>query len=391
MSTNSDVKIKHRSCSCFKRCGGCQLDMPYPQQIEWKQSKAKRMLSPFGRVQSIIPMSDPYYYRNKVKTVYRVTSSGKLISGVFQSSTRSVTAAEDCFLEDKQASKIVAQLKKLLASFKITPYDERTGRGILRHSLIRVAAGTGEIMLVLVTKGAILPSKKNLVSALVKSCPEITTVVHNINPDRMPLTLGKRSITLYGSGRITDKLCGCQFTVSPQSFYQVNPTQTQKLYEIVLSAAEVTQGTKILDAYCGVGTIGIICAKNGGQVIGVESDREAVKDAISNAKLNKLDNIRFFNADATQFMCELAYNGEKLDTVILDPPRAGSTEEFVSAVASVSPERVVYVSCKIETLERDLRLFRKAGFKAEFIQPVDMFPHTTGIETVVLLKNTKEK
>ena len=214
--------------------------------------------------------------------------------------------------------------------------------------------------------------------------------MHNINPDRMPLTLGERNIPLYGSGKITDELCGCRFIISPASFYQVNPAQTRVLYDTVVAAAGITRGTRVLDAYCGVGTIGIICAKQGASVVGVESNKSAVKDAEINAKLNKLDNIRFICADAAQIMGELAFSGEKFDVVIMDPPRAGSTQEFISAVAAVSPEKVVYVSCKIESLERDMKLFRKLGYKAQLIQPVDMFAHTTGIETVVLLEKVKE-
>lgn len=389
--TTVDKSTGERKCKCFKRCGGCQLDMPYKQQLEWKQSKAERMLSRFCKVQGIIPMDKPYNYRNKVQTVYKRASSGKLISGVYQSSSRTLTAVDDCFLEDTAAGAIVSELKKLFVSFRIMPYDEKTGRGIVRHTLIRIARQTGQIMLVIVTKGAMLPSKHNFVKALLEKCPGITTIVHNISDETLPLTLGKRSIVLYGNGKIVDELCSCKFIISPESFYQVNPVQTETLYRTAVRAAGISEGMKVIDAYCGVGTIGLICAKQGASVLGVESNKSAVRDAIANAKLNKLDNIRFVNADATQMLCEMAYKGEKCDTLILDPPRAGSTPEFISAAASISPQTIVYVSCKIETLERDLKLFSKCGYKAVLIQPVDMFPHTTGIETVVLLnKKAKE-
>ena len=386
--TTVDKTTGERRCSCFKRCGGCQLDMPYKQQLEWKQSKAQRMLSKFCTVQPIGAMAQPYNYRNKVQTVYKRTSSGKLISGVFQSSSRSLTAVDDCLLEDKAASKIIAELKKLFVSFKLLPYDEKTGRGIVRHTLIRTARKTGQVMLVIVTNGPMFPSKHNFVRVLLEKCPNVTTIVQNICDDQMPLTLGKRSITLYGSGKIVDELCGCKFLISPESFYQVNPSQTEVRYETALSCAEIGEDTKVIDAYCGVGTIGMICASKGAQVLGIESNQAAVRDAIANAKLNKLSNIRFVNADATQMLCELAYKGEKCDVLIMDPPRAGSTPEFVSAAASIAPKSIVYVSCKIETLERDLKLFAKCGYKAKSIKPIDMFPHTTGIETVVLLTKT---
>lgn len=375
-----------RRCSCFKRCGGCQLDVPYSEQIRLKQDKVQRMFAGLCRVNDIISMNYPYNYRNKVQTVYRMTSSKKLISGVYQSTSRTVTAVDDCFLENKTASKIVSVLKKLFLSFKIMPYDEKTGRGLLRHTLIRVAENTGQVMLVMVMASPIFPSKKNFVKALLEKCPQITTIVRNINPDGIPLTLSERSEIMYGSGKIVDELCGCKFLISPASFYQVNTKQTRKLYEQVLEAVGITEGMKVIDAYCGVGTIGMICASHSASVLGVESNPAAVKDAKANAKLNKLDNIKFVNADATRLLCELAEKGEKYDAVILDPPRAGSTPEFIEACAALSPERVVYVSCKIETLHRDIKLFSKQGYRAVLIQPVDMFPHTTGIETVVLLK-----
>ena len=386
----TDKTTGEKKCTCFKRCGGCQLDMPYKQQLEWKQSKADRMLSGFCRVEPIIPMQYPYNYRNKVQTVYRISGSGQIISGVYQSSTRTLTAVDDCMIEDKTAAGIVSELKKLFVSFRIFPYNEKTGRGLLRHTLIRTAKSTGQIMVVLVMASPVFPSKKNFVNALVRSCPGITTVVRNINPDGMPLTLGGRSEVLYGRGTIVDELCGCKFIISPESFYQVNPMQTRKLYEAAVNSADVKEGTRVIDAYCGVGTIGMICARRGASVTAVESNPNAVRDAIANAKLNKLSNIRFHNADATQFLCELAQNGETADVVILDPPRAGSTPGFIEAVGKLSPESVVYVSCRIETLERDIKLFSKQGYRAVQVQPVDMFPHTTGIENTVLLKKRKK-
>lgn len=389
------VKINNltgeRICGCFKRCGGCQLDRTYSEQIQWKQEKSERMLSKFCDVQPVIFMDEPYNYRNKVQTVYKLNQSKQIISGVYQSSTHGLMAIDDCMLESKTAQSIVGTLKKLMKSFRITPYNEQTGKGLLRHTLIRTADTTGQVMFVLVTASPIFPSKNNFVKAMREEHPEITTIVQNVCTANTSLLLGARSISLYGKGYIEDILCGCRFRISPESFYQVNSVQTEKLYNEVLKAADIKKGTKVIDAYCGTGTIGIICAENGADTVGVELNNHAFKDAVINAKLNKLNNIRFFNADATKFLCELAERGEHADVVILDPPRAGSTPEFISAVGKLSPKRVVYVSCKIETLERDLKLFKKQGFNAEFIQPVDMFPHTTGIETVVLLKRKQLK
>ncbi|WP_295157398.1 23S rRNA (uracil(1939)-C(5))-methyltransferase RlmD [uncultured Ruminococcus sp.] len=386
----TDPKTGEKRCRCFKRCGGCQLDESYAEQLSRKQQKAERMLGRYAKVGSIIPMDSPYNYRCKVQTMYGLDGSKRIISGVYQSNSRKLVAVDDCMLEAPAAAPIVQTLKKLMKDMRIAPYDIQSGRGVLRHTLMRTSFTTGQIMLVLVTASPVLPAKNNLVKALLKAHPDITTIVHNICPEGMPLTLGERSITLYGDGYIEDILCGCRFRISPDSFYQVNPVQTEKLYTCAVKAAEIGKGTKVIDAYCGTGTIGIICAKNGAQVTGVELNRSACRDAAANAKLNKLDGIRFYNDDAGKFMQETAKRGESCDVLIMDPPRAGATREFIDCACTLAPKKIVYVSCKIETLERDLKLFTRGGYRAEYIQPVDMFPHTTGIETVVCLRRIEK-
>ena len=385
-----DPKTGQRSCKCFKRCGGCQLSEPYKDQLERKQQKARRMLSKFAEVNDIIPMDVPYNYRCKVQNIYGLDSSKRIISGIFQSSGQKIVAVDDCMLEDVHAAPIVRTLKKLMKDMRISPYDLRTGKGTLRHTVIRTSPSTGQIMLVLVTSGAMLPSSKNLVKALRTAHPEITTIVQNICPDGMPLTLGKRSINLFGDGYIEDELCGCRFRISPASFYQVNPVQTKKLYNCAIEAAGISRGDTVIDAYCGTGTIGMICAKNGASVTGVELNKSACRDAAENAKLNGLEDIRFFNDDAGRFMQAMASRGESCDILMMDPPRAGATREFLGCAVKLAPKKIVYVSCKIETLERDLKTLTRSGYKVTYIQPVDMFPHTIGIETVVLLKKLSE-
>lgn len=385
-----DNTTGERRCRCFKRCGGCQLDETYAEQLERKQQKAERMLSKFAPVNKIIPMDSSYNYRCKVQTVYGTDRNKRIISGIYQSSSRTLVAVDDCMLEDERAAPIVATVKKLMKDMRIAPYDIRTERGILRHTLIRTSQTTGQVMLVLVTASAMLPAKNNFVKAMLKAHPEITTIVQNICPDGIPLTLGERSNILYGKGFIEDELCGCRFRISPASFYQVNPVQTEKLYTCAVKAAGIREGTKVIDAYCGTGTIGIICAKNGAETTGVELNRSACRDAVINAKRNGIDNIRFFNDDAAGFMQDMASRGESCDVLIMDPPRAGASKEFISSAVKLAPEKIVYVSCKIETLERDLRLFRQQGYKVSYIQPVDMFPHTVGIETVALLSKLSE-
>lgn len=381
----TDPKTGEKICRCFKRCGGCQLAEPYAEQIRRKQEKAERMLSKFAKVRPIIAMDEPYYYRCKVQNVYGRGRGGEIISGIFQSTGQKMVSVDDCMLEDRRAAPIIRTLKQLMRDFRIQPYDLRTGSGLLRHTLIRTSASTGEIMLVLVTAAPMLPAKKNLIAALQKAHPELTTIVQNICPDGLPLTLGDRSIVLAGKGYIEDVLCGCRFRISPASFYQVNPVQTEKLYAYAVEAAAIHAGVTVIDAYCGTGTIGMICAKQGAEVIGVEVNRSACKDAAENARRNQLANIRFCNEDAGKFMQRMAKEGGSCDVLLMDPPRAGASTAFLRAAAALLPERIVYVSCKIETLERDLKQLVQSGYRVTDIQPVDMFPHTTGIETVCVL------
>lgn len=240
-------------------------------------------------------------------------------------------------------------------------------------------------MVVLVTASPVFPSKNNFVKALRKLHPEITTIVQNINDRGTSMVLGKRDIVLFGKGYIEDRLCGCTFRISAQSFYQVNPVQTEKLYAKAIEAAGLTGKETVLDAYCGIGTIGILASGSAGQVIGVELNPDAVRDAVTNAKRNTVSNIRFYCEDAGEFMVKMAENGTKPDVVFMDPPRSGSSETFLTSLAKLAPEKVVYVSCNPETLARDVKFLRKKGYQMEEAWPVDMFPFCAHVETVALL------
>ena len=310
---------------------------------------------------------------------------GQIVSGVYQSALHRIVPVSDCLIEDKVADRIIVTIRKLLKSFKIRPYDEDTGRGTLRHVLVRRGWRSGEILVVLVTAHGMLPGKRNFVRALLQQHPDITTVVQNINAGQTSLVLGAHSEVLYGPGYIREQLGDFTFRISPRAFYQINPVQTEVLYRTALEYAGLTGTETVVDAYCGTGTIGIFASRNAARVIGVENNRDAVRDAISNAKANRADNVRFYTADASDFLQGMAKAGEHADVVILDPPRAGSDERFLSAVTTVAPERVVYVSCNPETLARDLGYLTRHGYRVERIQPVDMFPHTEHIETVCLL------
>lgn len=374
-------------CPLYKKCGGCQLqNLPYPRQLQWKQARCVKLLGSFATVRPIIGMDCPWHYRNKVQAAFAWDKRRrKIVSGVYQSSTHRVVPVDSCQIEDQQADRIIVTLREMLPSFKLTAYDEDTGRGFLRHVLVRRGFATGEIMVVLVTGGPAFPSKKHFLAELLRRCPEITTVVQNINNTRTSLVLGPREQVLFGPGYIVDRLCGCRFRISARSFYQVNPRQTEVLYNQAMEFAGLTGRERVLDAYCGTGTIGILAAKRGaGQVLGVELNPDAVRDAAANARENGVKGARFAAGDAGEFMLEAARQGESWDLVFLDPPRAGASRAFLQALCRLSPRRVVYISCDPQTLARDLG-FLRGRYRVEAVQPVDMFPHTQHIENVVSL------
>ena len=374
------------TCPHAKKCGGCQYQgMDYAAQLKKKQKEMNKLLKDFGKPEPIIGMKDPLHYRNKVHAVFGRTRKGEIISGTYEAGTHKIVNIDECMIEDEISQSIIRTIRGLLRSFKIRTYDEDTGYGLLRHVLVRRGFTTGQVMVVLVLSSPILPSKNNFVKALRKEHPEITTVVLNVNDKKTSMVLGERDIVLYGKGYIEDILCGCTFRISPQSFYQVNPVQTERLYQTAMDYAELTGKERVIDAYCGIGTIGMVAAKKACEVIGVELNRNAVKDARTNAKLNQIKNITFYEGDAGRFMVSMAEEGEKADVVFMDPPRSGSDEAFLSSVIRLSPKRIVYVSCGPDTLARDLKYLARNGYQVRKMQPVDMFGFTEHCEMVVQL------
>ena len=385
----------HTPCPIYKKCSGCQLqNLPYEEQLHLKQAKLIRLLGRFGHLEEIIPMEDPLHYRNKVQSAFAV-KSGRLTTGIYQSATRKVVELPasmegGCMLEDQAAGRILQTIRTLAPSFKLKVYDPLSGRGFLRHVLIRKGFQSGEVMVVIVTAKGEFPSCRSFVNELCRRHPEITTVVWNINPTSTPLFLGSESKTLFGDGYITDRLCGLEFRISPRSFYQVNPVQTEILYGIAKKYARLTGKERLIDAYCGTGTIGLTMAAREGvvgakEVIGVEVNRDAVQDARDNARRNGIETAKFYAADAGDFMKELAANGESADVVITDPPRAGCSREFLNSLLTLAPKRIVYISCNPETLARDLGTLTRGGYKVKKMQGVDLFPFTEHVESVVSL------
>lgn len=378
-------------CPHYRRCGGCQLqNLPYEQQLIHKQREAVSLLGEFGHVEDIVGMDEPRHYRNKVHAAFGLDSRRRIISGIYQPGSHAIVPVDECMIEDETADAIILTIRKMLPEFKIQVYDERNGSGWLRHVLVKRGFATGEVMVVLVAAGPIFKLQKPFLKKLLEKHPEISTVILNINDRFGPVVLGKREKVIYGRGYIEDVLLGKRFRISASSFYQINPVQTEKLYSIALDFAGLTGTETVLDAYCGTGTIGISASGLAKQVIGVEINRDAVKDAIANARLNGIKNCWFTAGDAGQYMEGLAAEGHRPDVVFMDPPRSGSDERFLSSLIKTSPKKIVYISCNIETQRRDLDILLRGGYRVERLQPVDMFPFTNYIESVVLLSRTSK-
>ena len=386
------MEEKNKKCSVSKKCGSCQYQgIPYKEQLAAKQKKMSKLLKKFGSVKPIIGMENPLYYRNKVHAVFDRDRKGNIICGTYEAKTHKVVPVEECMIEDKISQEIIRTIRDMLKSFKIKTYDEDTGYGLLRHVLVRRGFSTNEIMVVLVVGSPVFPSKNNFVKALRKKYPQITTVVLNVNDKKTSMVLGERDIVIYGKGFIRDTLCGCSFRISPQSFYQVNPVQTEILYRTAIEYASLGRKETVIDAYCGIGTIGLVAAKKAKNVIGVELNPNAVHDAKINARENKITNAHFYQGDAGEVMEAMAENGEKADVVFMDPPRTGSDKKFMSSVIKLGPSRIVYISCGPETLARDLEYLTKHGYEVRKIQPVDMFSFTDHCENVCLLTKRFQK
>lgn len=386
------MEEKVTKCSVSKKCGSCQYQgVPYKEQLAVKQKRMKKLLGKFANVKPIIGMDDPFYYRNKVHAVFDRDKKGNIICGTYEAKTHKVVPIEECMIEDKISQEIIRTIRDMLKSFRIKTYDEDTGYGLLRHVLVRRGFFTDEIMVVIVIGSPIFPSKNNFVKALRKKYPQITTVVLNVNDKKTSMVLGERDIVIYGKGYIRDTLCGCTFRISPQSFYQVNPVQTEILYKTAIEYAGLGRKETVIDAYCGIGTIGLVAAKRAKNIIGVELNPDAVRDARINAKENKITNARFYQGDAGEFMENMAENGEHADVVFMDPPRTGSDKKFMSSVIKLNPSRIVYISCGPETLARDLEYLTKHGYDVRKIQPVDMFSFTDHCENICLLTKKFEK
>ena len=373
-------------CKVCTSCGGCQYQqINYKAQLEYKTKRVKEALTRIGGVKAkVLPclgMEQPYYYRNKIQMPYGKDRKGNVVYGFFKENSHEIIPVKECVIEDKRAASILWDIKELVKQMNIPTYNEDSGRGILRYVLIRTSYHYKELMVVLVTSMMNFPGQRNFVDALTKLHPEITTIVENVNKRHTNVILGNEEKVLYGPGIIKDKILDLTFEISASSFFQVNPVQVEKLYKTALNLVNFKEKPVVLDAYSGVGTIGLIAARNASKVISVELNKDASRNAKENARRNGVTNIEFYCDDAGHFIDNYP---DDLDIVIMDPPRKGSDEKFLSTLLNKKPKQIIYVSCDPETLARDIK-FLSSLYQVTYVQPVDMFPMTAHVETVVNL------
>jgi len=387
--SNSPDRVKP-NCPYYYSCGGCNLmHLAYPKQLEYKQLKVKNLLHKFAHidvdVNPTVGMDNPYHFRNKIQVPIRMNAEGKIISGFFKQKSHDIIEIDECLIESKKARHILDSIKQNMTKLEILPYDEISHSGIVRHAVIKTSLNFKQVMLVIVTTQKDFPNKQEFVNNVYEECTEINTFVQNINSEVTNVILGEEEEVLIGQGKIQDSILGMNFLISSRSFYQTNPVQTEKLYGIAIDSAKLDGTQTVLDAYSGIGTIGLCVSSKAKFVTCVEIVDSAVEDAENNAELNDVRNVEFIKEDCTKFILE---NKVKYDVVFLDPPRKGATPDFLNALVSIKPKRIIYISCSPVTLSRDLT-YLKDTYNIESVTPVDMFPHSSHVECVVSLELKK--
>ena len=388
---------KTYTCPIARNCGGCEwLAVPYPIQLRRKQEQVESLIGTMAKkdgapVEPIRGMDEPVHYRHKAATPFAHARGGRVRCGFYAAGTHRIVPCDECLVEDPRARRILNAVARVAERLHIPPYDEDRGTGVLRHAVVRCGWKTDDVLLTLVSRVPELRDERRVVAELRAACPEVTSIVLNVNDRRTNAILGRRSRTLCGPGIMHDELLGCRFEIGPTSFYQTNPAQTEVLYELALEG--LGDATTALDAYCGTGTIGICAAArtDGLRITGVEQVSGAVACAERNARANGVaDRCRFVAADATPWMAHEG-GGEHFDVVIMDPPRAGSTPEFLTGATALAPQSIVYVSCNVVTQARDLEVLRERGYRLARVTPVDMFPHTKHVECVATLERRQQR
>ena len=385
-------------CKVARQCGGCQIqELSYEAQLAFKQNKVKNNLERIGKIDSssyemcnIIGMDEPYHYRNKAQFPVGTDKEGNIVTGFYAGRTHSIIPCDDCVIGDDINKEVLSIIKDHMKQYNIKPYDEVRNTGLVRHILIRKGFTTGEIMVCIIINGTKLKASDKLVESL-SQIKGMKSISLNVNKEQTNVIMGKTVIDLFGEGYITDYIGDVKFRISPLSFYQVNPVQTKQLYGKALEFAGLTGNETVFDLYCGVGTISLFLAKSAKMVYGVEIVPEAIDDARKNAKLNGIDNAKFFVGKAEEVVPKMyKEQGITADVVVVDPPRKGCDEKLLETMIQMNPERIVYVSCDSATLARDLKYLGENGYEIKKVQAVDMFPHSVHVETVVLLSLKKD-
>ncbi len=378
------------SCPTYKQCGGCKLQhMSYEEQLKFKTGRVKAALERIGKLTDVIihptiGMEEPYIYRNKVQLPIGKVGD-KVEMGFYAPRSHRIIPMESCGIQNETADRVMKLVKGWANKYRVEPYDEESNTGLLRHLMVRWAYKTGETMVVLVVNGEELPRGEELIKALRDEVPGLVSIIINVNKKSTNVVLGDKNIVLWGKDTITDYIGEYRFKISPHSFFQVNPTQTVVLYEKALQYAKLSGEEVVFDAYCGTGTISLFLSAKAKKVYGVEIVPQAIENAIENAKENQVENVEFMVGKAEEEIPRLIERGIKAQVVVVDPPRKGCEASLLKAIAKMAPERIVYVSCDVETLARDLRMLEDMGYKTKEVQPVDMFPQTGHVEVVVKL------
>ena len=387
----SDARVD-TDCGSYKRCGGCNLrHLKYEKTLELKRETVQNLINKNLKekiqAEETVGMENPFYYRNKAQYPVGTNKDGKAIFGVFANRTHEIIEFDECKIQTKESAEIARFIVDFMNEKNISAYNEETGEGLLRHIIVKYGMKTDEVMCVLVLTSEKLPKEDELKEKLLERFPNIKTIVQNINKRNTNVILGDKNIVLYGSGYIQDKLGEYTFNISANSFYQVNPVQTEKLYNLAIEGAELSKEDTVFDLYCGIGTIGIFASKYVKKVYGIEIVEQAIEDAKENARINNIDNIEFTAGDVEKLLQELIYDRKiRPDVVFVDPPRRGLDENTVNNLLKIEPKKIVYISCNPATLMRDLKAMEEQ-YDITKITPVDLFPFTNHVETVAVLKN----
>ena len=382
----SPFRVKRKCSDSLKQCGGCQIqELDYQKQLDIKTNEVKQVISRIGKLEDVIVhetlgMEDPIRYRNKAQFPIQKVNGSPVI-GFYKKKSHDIIPTDECIIQHEINDKIIKIIKTYINAYKVSVYDEKTHTGVLRHLVTKVGFTTNEVMVVLVANGNKLPNLNELASVLKENIPGFKTLVVNVNKAKTNVILGRENIVVYGDGKINDYIGDLVFEISPLSFFQVNPLQTEVLYNKALEYADLQENDTVFDIYCGIGTISLFLAQKAKKVYGIEIVEDAIKDAKINAHLNKLDNTEFYAGKAEEVVPKMYKDGKKANVVVVDPPRKGCDEKVLDTIVSMEPDKVVYVSCNPSTLARDLAYLDERGYKCVEVQPVDMFPHTMHVES----------